>query len=91
MQLLERERTAAAELTGGDRLPRVRLAAVQATPLFLHREDTTERACEWILRAGCQGARFVVFPEGFIPGHPLWYHFFPATDPPATLWPPVCF
>jgi len=23
----------------------------------------------------------VVFPEGFIPGHPLWYHFYPATDP----------
>lgn len=77
----ELERATDLGLEGGDRLPRVTLAAVQAAPVFLHRERTTERACEWILRAGRQGARLVVFPEGFIPGHPLWYHFYPATDP----------
>lgn len=27
------------------------------------------------------GVQVAGFPEGFIPGHPLWYHFHPATAP----------
>lgn len=47
--------------------------------MFLEREPTVEKACRLIEEAGRAGARVVGFPEGFIPGHPLWYHFHPAT------------
>jgi aliphatic nitrilase len=60
---------------------RLRVAVAQAAPVFLDREATTEKACQLIREAGRMGARVVGFPEGFIPGHPLWYHFYPATHP----------
>ncbi len=80
MQVVERQAVLEQE-EGGDRPPRVKLAAVQAAPVYLHREKTTEKACARILERAAGGARVVAFPEGFIPGHPLWYHFYPATDP----------
>ncbi len=64
----------------GDVLPVVRLAAVQAAPVFLDREATAEKACRLIREAGEHGANIVGFPEGFIPTHPLWYHFLPASS-----------
>lgn len=63
----------------GDRLPKVTVAAVQAAPVYLDREATVEKAAGLILEAARQGARIIAFPEGFVPGHPLWYHFHPAT------------
>ncbi len=65
----------------GDAYPRLRLAAVQAAPVFLNREATVEKACRLIREAGAAGADFVGFPENFIPGHPIWYHFHAATSP----------
>lgn len=62
---------------------RVRLAAVQAAPVFLDRAGTVAKACALIREAGANGARVVGFPEGFIPAHPLWYHFHPASAPQA--------
>ena len=63
----------------GDRLPKVTVAAVQAAPVYLDREATVEKAASLILQAAREGARIIAFPEGFVPGHPLWYHFHPAT------------
>lgn len=63
-----------------DVYPRIRIAAVQAAPVFLKREATVAKACALIKEAGGKGASVIGFPEGFIPGHPLWYHFHPATS-----------
>jgi len=64
---------------GGDTYPTVRVAAVQAAPVFLDRGDTVEKACRLIGEAAAGGARVIAFPEGFIPSHPIWYHHHPAT------------
>jgi nitrilase len=63
----------------GEIYPKIRVAAVQASSVFLNREATVEKACRLIREAGAAGAKVIGFPEGFIPGHPLWYHFHPAT------------
>jgi aliphatic nitrilase len=67
----------------GDTLPKIRLAAVQAAPVFLDREASTAKACRLIREAGVNGANVVGFPEGFIPTHPLWYHFMSSSSPRA--------
>jgi nitrilase len=36
------------------------------------RDDALEQACERIVDAGLAGAGWVVFPEGYLPGYPLW-------------------
>ena len=63
-----------------DSYPRIRLAAAQAAPVFLDGESTIDKACRIILEAGAGGADLVAFPEGFIPGHPLWFGFHVATS-----------
>ena len=63
----------------GDVYSTVKVAAVQASSVFLDREASTEKACRLIREAGGNGARVIGFPEGFIPAHPVWYHHHSAT------------
>jgi aliphatic nitrilase len=63
----------------GDSYPKVRVAVVQSAPVFLEREPSTEKAIHLIEEAGQKRVDLLAFPEGFIPCHPVWYHFQPAT------------
>jgi nitrilase len=54
----------------------VRLAAVQAAPVWLDRSGTIQKACRLIEEAADNGAHIVGFPETFIPCYPDWYHWF---------------
>jgi nitrilase len=67
----------------GDHLPTVRAAVAQAVPPFLDRDAGIERAAALIREAGAQGARIVVLPEGFVPSHPIWFHFHAGTSQAA--------
>jgi nitrilase len=53
------------------------IAAAQATPVFLDKEATVTKACEWIAEAAKQGAELIVFPETFIPAYPDWVWVIP--------------
>lgn len=63
------------------RYPQLKVAAVQAAPVFLNKEGTVEKACRLIEEAGAGGANLIVFPECFIPAFPYWYRFYPALHP----------
>jgi nitrilase len=64
----------------GDEYPVVKLAAVQASSVYLEREPTVAKACRLIGEAAAAGAKVIGFPEGYIPGHPLWHRYYTATS-----------
>lgn len=64
----------------GDQLRSIRAAVVQASSCFLDREASVRKAVRLIEEAGAMGAELVVFPEGFIPTHPVWFHFHAASS-----------
>lgn len=57
---------------GPGTLSKYRVAAVQASPVFLDGEATVDKACRLIEEAASQGAVLVVFPETWVPGYPVW-------------------
>jgi nitrilase len=59
-----------------------RVAAAQASPVFLDRSATVEKACGLIAKAAEAGARLVVFPEAFIAGYPDWVWVVPNSRAP---------
>ena len=52
---------------------KVKVAVVQAVPVFMDKERTMAKACDLIREAGRNGAELIVFPETFIPGYPAIY------------------
>jgi nitrilase len=61
-------------------LPKFTAAAVQASPIFLNREATVEKACHLMKEAGRKGASLAVFPEAYIPTFPYWPRAIPHPD-----------
>ena len=61
-----------------------KVAAVQATSIYLDLRAGVEKACRLTVEAAAGGAKLVVFPEAFLPGYPLWVWYVPAGDT-ATL------
>ncbi len=57
----------------------VRVAAVQAAPVFFNKDKTIAKACDLIRQAAAGGAELIAFPETFIPGYPAYFTCGPTT------------
>ncbi len=57
-----------------------KVAAVQASPVFMDKDATVDLVCEFIAEAARDGASLVVFPEAFVPGYPDWVWVLPPAQ-----------
>ena len=48
--------------------PKLKVAAVQASPVYMDMDATVVKACKLIKEAADKGAKIVGFPEAFLPG-----------------------
>src|SRR5688500_5735293 len=62
----------------------LRVAAVQAAPVFLDRAKTIDKACGLVDKAAGEGAELVVLPESFVPAFPEWAWRTTPWDPRST-------
>ncbi|OUM01183.1 carbon-nitrogen hydrolase family protein [Variovorax sp. JS1663] len=52
--------------------PRLRVAAVQAAPVFLDLDGTLDKTIDLMAQAAGQGVKLIAFPETWAPGYPWW-------------------
>jgi nitrilase len=70
----------ATPMSTSNKLPVVRVAAVQAAPVFLDREATMDKLESLVAQAADEGAELVVFGETFVSGFPFWGSVLPPVD-----------
>ena len=63
-------------------MTKLKVAIVQAAPVFMNLDASLARAVELIGQATKQGAKLVVFGETWLPGYPAWLDYCPD----AALW-----
>ena len=52
--------------------PKLRVAAVQAAPVFLDLDGTIDKTIDLMTQAAKQGVKLIAFPETWVPGYPWW-------------------
>ena len=50
----------------------MKIAAVQAAPVFMDSSATTDKLLALLREAASSGAELALFPEVFLPGYPIW-------------------